>query len=98
MALHPIKSRIKINNWSSYSVPLFNKEGLGEILLDKSPSAPSLCSPPFFKGGGEYLLIGCITNAIHGDWIPAVHAGMTTCVDTYAPIQDASYALAPYYL
>jgi len=34
----------------NYSVPLFNKEGLGEILLDKSPSAPSLCSPPFSKG------------------------------------------------
>jgi len=27
---------------SNYSVPLFKKEGLGEILLDKSP---------FFKGG-----------------------------------------------
>jgi hypothetical protein len=25
---------------SNYSVPLFNKEGLGEILLDKSPSIP----------------------------------------------------------
>ena len=24
----------------NYSVPLFNKEGLGEILLDKSPSTP----------------------------------------------------------
>ena len=34
--------------------PLFNKEGLGEILLDKSPSALALLSP-FFKGGGEYL-------------------------------------------
>ena len=34
----------------NYSVPLFDKEGLGEILLDKSPSAPSLCSP-FYKGG-----------------------------------------------
>jgi hypothetical protein len=31
----------------NYSVPLFEKEGLGEILLDKSPS---LCSPPFSKG------------------------------------------------
>ena len=30
----------------NYAVPLFNKEGLGGILLDKSP---------FFKGGGEYL-------------------------------------------
>ena len=30
----------------NYSVPLFEKEGLGEILLDKSP---------FSKGGGEYL-------------------------------------------
>ena len=39
---------IKINR--KYSVPLFEKEGLGEILLDKSPSAPSLCSPPFSKG------------------------------------------------
>jgi len=34
----------------TYSVPLFEKEGLGEILLNKSPSAPSLCSPPFSKG------------------------------------------------
>ena len=34
----------------NYSVPLFEKEGLGEILLDKSPSAPSLCSPHFSKG------------------------------------------------
>jgi len=25
---------------SNYSVPLFEKEGLGEILLDKSPSIP----------------------------------------------------------
>ena len=25
---------------SKYSVPLFEKEGLGEILLDKSPSIP----------------------------------------------------------
>jgi len=24
----------------NYSVPLFDKEGLGEILLDKSPSVP----------------------------------------------------------
>ena len=31
---------------SNRSVPLFGKEGLGEILLDKSP---------FFKGGGERL-------------------------------------------
>jgi len=37
----------------NHSVPLFEKEGLGEILLDKSPSAPSLYSPPFFKGGSE---------------------------------------------
>ena len=36
--------------YSNYSVPLFNKEGLGEILLDKSPSTR------FFKEGGEYLL------------------------------------------
>jgi len=36
----------------NYSVPLFDNEGLGEILLDKSPSAL------FFKGGGERLLIG----------------------------------------
>ena len=33
----------------NYSVPLFEKEGLGEILLDKSPSAP------FFKGSCECL-------------------------------------------
>jgi hypothetical protein len=33
------------------SVPLFGKEGLGEILLDKAPSIP------LFKGGGERLLI-----------------------------------------
>ena len=35
---------------------------------------------------------GCVTNAVHGDWIPAVHAGMTAwafsvaykiCVDRY---------------
>ncbi|MFI3197398.1 MAG: hypothetical protein QX196_03655 [Methylococcaceae bacterium] len=36
--------------FGDYSVPLFNKEGLGEILLDKSPAAPSLCPPPFSKG------------------------------------------------
>jgi hypothetical protein len=30
----------------NYSVPLFEKEGLGAILLDKSP---------IFKGGGELL-------------------------------------------
>jgi len=29
----------------NYSVPLFEKEGLGEILLDKSP-----LNPPFSKG------------------------------------------------
>ncbi len=34
----------------NHSVSLFNKEGLGEMLLDKSPSAPSLCSPPLSKG------------------------------------------------
>jgi hypothetical protein len=32
---------------SKYSVPLFEKEGLGEILLDKSPLDPS-----FSKGEG----------------------------------------------
>jgi hypothetical protein len=32
------------------SVPLFGKEGLGEILLNKSP---------FFKGGGERLFLIC---------------------------------------
>jgi len=31
-------------NECNYSVPLFEKEGLGKILLDKSP---------FFKGEGE---------------------------------------------
>ncbi len=31
---------------SNRSAPLFGKEGLGEILLDKSP---------FFKGGSEWL-------------------------------------------
>ena len=36
-------------NQPKNSVPLFEKEGLGEILLDKSPSAPSLCSPLFSK-------------------------------------------------
>ncbi len=41
--------------FGDYSVPLFNKEGLGEILLDKSPAALALPSP-FFKGGGECLL------------------------------------------
>jgi len=30
-------------------------EGLVEILLDKSPTASSLCSPPFSKG--EVILI-----------------------------------------
>jgi len=32
-----------------YSVPLFVKEGLEEILLE-IPRCPSLCSPPFSKG------------------------------------------------
>ena len=40
-----------------YLVPLFEKEGLGEILLKKSPSIP-LNPPqsPFSKGGGKRLL------------------------------------------
>jgi hypothetical protein len=42
-----------MGNHRNYSVPLFKKEGLGEILLDKSPSIP------LFKGGGEYLQIIC---------------------------------------
>jgi len=29
-----------IHKGCNYSVPLFEKEGLGEILLDKSPSIP----------------------------------------------------------
>jgi len=33
----PIGSCWPVRN---YSVPLFEKEGLGEILLDKSPSIP----------------------------------------------------------
>jgi hypothetical protein len=32
-----VKQKLKA---SKYSVPLFSKEGLGEILLDKSPSIP----------------------------------------------------------
>jgi hypothetical protein len=28
------------SGYRKYSVPLFEKEGLGEILLDKSPSIP----------------------------------------------------------
>jgi len=34
----------------TYSVPLFEKEGLGEILLDKSPSAPRFALPLFQSG------------------------------------------------
>jgi len=33
-------SSLGMQTWSKYSVPLFIKEGLGEILLDKSPSFP----------------------------------------------------------
>ena len=33
----------------THSVPLFEKEGLGEILLDKSSTAPSYCPPTFSK-------------------------------------------------
>ncbi len=35
-----------VSSMCKRSVPLFGKEGLGEILLDKSP---------FFKGGGGHL-------------------------------------------
>jgi len=36
----------------NYSVPLFEKEGLGEILLDKSPSPPPLFSKGESKARG----------------------------------------------
>jgi len=36
--------------WVATLTGICKKEGLGEILVDKSPSAPSLCSPPFSKG------------------------------------------------
>jgi len=54
IASYPITSRYrKQNSFSRRNViiqSLFEKEGLGEILLDKSPSTPSLYSPPFSKG------------------------------------------------
>jgi hypothetical protein len=37
--------------------PLFDKEGLGEILLDKSPLCPTLFSSPFFIGGSACFLL-----------------------------------------
>jgi len=33
----------------TYSVPLFDKEGLGEILLDKSSRPPRFALPPLFQ-------------------------------------------------
>ncbi len=36
--------------YGKYSVPLFEKEGLGEILLD-NPLGPLAMLSPFFKGG-----------------------------------------------
>ncbi len=44
-------SAYRVFNLSKRSVPLLEKEGLGEICLDKSPSIP------LFKGGGERLLV-----------------------------------------
>jgi hypothetical protein len=55
---HPNSLKLSLLNIGNYSVPLFNKEGLGEILLDKSPSTPRFASPPFSKGG-EYLQKKC---------------------------------------
>ena len=40
--------------YGNYSVPLFNKEGLGEILLDKSPSVP------IFQRGGVNIYNVCV--------------------------------------
>jgi len=46
VGVHCLTSTYGLRN---YSVPLFNKEGLGEILLDKSPTIPL-----FQRGGDNY--------------------------------------------